>query len=394
MKIKNVDIFTPLVIVIVILFFLLLATIGIQYHMRHLKPVAPIAYLYIFYGILVFLAGFYAAKLLEKYFLKKRNNSTGFKTFFDYIENSRYFKEKFVLIFVLSPILIQLINLFFLGGIPLFSGVLKAKAFNILTIISYISFLISINVLIAKFYKKKYFLLVFIGVILFAATGYRATTIAIIVSVLITAFYTNEHKFKHFLIITPVIIVLGLIVGYIAALSIEWQHWNVNPLSLVFIRAGFTLTVLNKIIQIQNTGHGLITQSILSGFLHLNDPRLVLGQFVFKSPVSYTSTIFGPSILDFGYIGLTIQMFFLGMMLELLHYLQQIKKGTYTAFYAMGLAHTMIWVETGPTDLAVWIYFLIAVVLVLTATTSMNKNPNNIIKHYDPKDVKINKRNI
>ncbi|MGZ4857177.1 MAG: oligosaccharide repeat unit polymerase family protein [Methanobacteriaceae archaeon] len=312
---------------------------------------------------------------------KKKNASAAFKTFFDYIENSRYFKEKFILIFVLSPLIIQLINLFFLGGIPLFSGVLKAKAFNILTIISYVFFLISINVLIAKFYKKKYFLLVFIGVILFAATGYRATTIAIIVSVLISAFYTNENKFKHFLIITPVIIVLGLIVGYIAALSIEWQHWNVNPLSLVFIRAGFTLTVLNKIILMQNTGHGLITQSILSGFFHLNDPRLVLGKFVYKSPVSYTSTIFGPAILDFGYIGLTIQMFFLGMMLELLHYLQQIKKGTYTAFYAMGLAHTIIWVETSPTDLAVWIYFFIAVLLVLTATISMKKNSNILNTH-------------
>jgi len=374
MKIKNVDLFTPLVIVIVILFYLLLATIGIQYHMRNLKPVASITYLYIFYGIFIFLAGFLAAKLFEKFFLKKRNASAGFKTFFDYIENSRYFKEKFVLIFVILPLIIQLINLFFLGGIPLFSGVLKARAFNILTILSYVFFLITINVLIAKFYKKRYFLIVFIGVILFAATGYRATTIAIIVSVLITAFYTNEHKFKHFLIITPLVIVLGLLVGYIAALSIEWQHWHVNPLSLVFIRAGFTLTVLNKIIQIQNTGHGLITRSILSGFFHLNDPRLVLGQFVFKHPVSYTSTIFGPAILDFGYIGLTIQMFFLGMMLELLHYLQKIKKGTYTAFYSMGLAHTIIWVETSPTDLTVWIYFLIAVVLVLNASISMNKN--------------------
>jgi oligosaccharide repeat unit polymerase len=373
MKIKNVDIFTPLVLVIVILFYLLLATIGIHYQMMNLKPVALITYLYIFYGIIIFLAGFFAAKLYENYFFKKGNVSTGFKTFLDYIENSRYFKEGIVLIFVLAPMLIQLINLFFLGGIPLFSGILKARAFNFLTVISYIFFLISINVLIAKFYKKRYFLLVLFGVILFAATGYRATTIAIIVSVLITTFYTNENKFKLFLIITPIIIVLGLVVGYVAALSIEWQHWNVNPLSLVFIRAGFTLTVLDKIIQIQNTSHGLITQSILSGFLHLNDPRLVLGQFVFKHPVSYTSTIFGPAILEFGYIGLTIQMFFLGMVLELLHYLQKIRKGTYTAFYAMGLAHTIIWVETSPTDLAVWIYFLIAVVLVINATISTNK---------------------
>ena len=381
MKIKNVDIFSPLIIVIVILFYLLLATIGIQYHMMNLKPVSPITYLYIFYGILIFLVGFLIAKIVEKYFFQKKNDLTSIKTFFDNIENSKYFNENVVLVFVLLPLIAQLVNLIFLGGIPLLSGILKAKAFNLITILSYCLFLVSINFLISKFYKNRYFLLVFIGVILFAATGYRATTIAIIVSVLITSFYTNEHKFKHFLIITPLIIILGLIIGYIAAVSIEWQHWNVNPLSLVFIRAGFTLTVLDKIIPIQNSSHGLVTQSILSGFLHLNDPRLVLGQFVFKSPVSYTSTIFGPALLDFGYIGLSIQMLFLGVILELLHYLQKTKKGIYSAFYAMGLAHTMIWVETSPTDLAVWVYFMIGVILVINATFNKKKHSYNSKEH-------------
>ena len=381
MKIKNVDIFSPLIIVIVILFYLLLATIGIQYHMMNLKPVSPITYLYIFYGILIFLVGFLIAKIVEKYFFQKKTDLTSIKTFFDNIENSKYFNENVVLVFVLLPLIAQLVNLVFLGGIPLLSGILKAKAFNLITILSYCLFLVSINFLISKFYKNRYFLLVFIGVILFAATGYRATTIAIIVSVLITSFYTNEHKFKHFLIITPLIIILGLIIGYIAAVSIEWQHWNVNPLSLVFIRAGFTLTVLDKIIPIQNSSHGLVTQSILSGFLHLNDPRLVLGQFVFKSPVSYTSTIFGPALLDFGYIGLSIQMLFLGAILELLHYLQKTKKSIYSAFYAMGLAHTMIWVETSPTDLAVWVYFMIAVILVINATFNKKKHSYNSKEH-------------
>jgi oligosaccharide repeat unit polymerase len=119
----------------------------------------------------------------------------------------------------------------------------------------------------------------------------------------------------------------------------------------------------------------------LSGFLHLNDPRLVLGQFVFKSPVSYTSTIFGPALLDFGYIGLSIQMLFLGVILELLHYLQKTKKGIYSAFYAMGLAHTMIWVETSPTDLAVWVYFMIAVILVINATFNKKKHSYNSKEH-------------
>jgi oligosaccharide repeat unit polymerase len=223
----------------------------------------------------------------------------------------------------------------------------------------------------AKFYNKKYFLLVLIGLILFAATGYRATLVGIILSVLITIFYVNGNKFKYLYILIPIIIVSGLIVGYVAAISIQWQHWNVNPLSLVFIRAGYTLTILNKIVAMQNSSHGLLTYSVLTGFINSMDPRLVLGQYLLKYHTSITSTIFGPAILDAGYLGLAVQMFFLGLVLELLHYLQTVKKGLYTSFYAIGLASTIIWVETGPMDLSVWVYYLIGVIVIVSAFISL-----------------------
>jgi oligosaccharide repeat unit polymerase len=276
-----------------------------------------------------------------------------------------------VLIFVLVPMFVQLINLYFLGGIPLFSGYLKAVAYNNITVISYCIFLIAITSLMAKFYNKKYFLLVLIGLILFAATGYRATLVGIILSVLITIFYVNGNKFKYLYILIPIIIVSGLIVGYVAAISIQWQHWNVNPLSLVFIRAGYTLTILNKIVAMQNSSHGLLTYSVLTGFINSMDPRLVLGQYLLKYHTSITSTIFGPAILDAGYLGLAVQMFFLGLVLELLHYLQTVKKGLYTSFYAIGLASTIIWVETGPMDLSVWVYYLIGVIVIVSAFISL-----------------------
>jgi len=377
MNIRNIDIFSPLIIIVVILSFVMLAEIGIQYNMMGLTPVSSITYIYIFYGIFIFFLGFLAAKFFEIYFFKKRDILTGFKSFFDIIDNSNHFNERIMVIFVLFPLVLQLINLYFSGSIPLFSGFLKARAFNTLTTFSYIIFLPSISILIAKFYNKKYFILVFFGVILFAATGYRATTLAIVISVLITTFYANGHKFKYFLILTPIILALGLLLGYIACISIEWQNWNVNPLSLIFIRAGYTLTVLDKIINMENPSHGLLTYYIISGFVKSVDPRLFLGQLLLHKELSITSTIFGPAILEFGYIGLAIQMFFLGLVLELLHYIQKIKKGIYTGFYAIGLAHTIVWVETGPMDLSVWIYYFLAVILMINGFIALNMSYND-----------------
>lgn len=282
-----------------------------------------------------------------------------------------------MLILVFIPLCLQLVNLYLMGGIPLFSGVLKAQAFNFLTVISFIIFLPAINILIAKFYKKRYFLIVFIGVLLFAATGYRATTLAIVLSVLITTYYINGNRFRYFLILTPVILILGLILGYITCMSIEWQNWHVNPMSLIFIRAGYTLTVLDKIIHLHNPHPGLLTYTVLTGFFTNVDPRLVLGGFVFKYDVSITSTIFGPAVLELGFIGLGLQMFFMGLVLELFHIVEKVKKGIYTGVYAIGIAQTIIWVETGPMDLAMWIYYLGIILFLIQGTIRMNRSFKN-----------------
>jgi len=392
MNVRDIDLFSPLIIVFIIILFLFVALIGIGYQMMGLKPVSITTYLYITWGILFFLLGYGVARYLNKYITRK-NGSTGFRTFFDYIDNSRYFKEKIVLFIVLSALLVQFVNLCLLGGIPLLSGFLKAVAFNGWTIISYAIFLVSFNVLMARFFRKAYFILFFVGMVLFAATGYRAITLAIIISVLVTTFYTNEHKFKYFLLLSPIVIVACILIGYIACISIEWQQWNVNPFSLVFIRAGYTLTILNRIINLANTGGGLISYYALTGFLQSVDPRQIVGELVFKYNASITSTIFGPAILDFGYVGLAVQMFFLGLVLKLLHLVQKMKKSVYSAFYAIGLAHTMIWVETGPTDLTVWIYYLIAVIMLTQGFVKSNRAENRVDdvnldeKYHSPKEI-------
>ncbi len=255
MKIKNIDIFSPYIVVAGILLYLVLALGAYQYHLRNLDFVSNETFFVVFFGTLFFIIGVLAPKILGKFNLfssfnlsdsiKKeniKNKLQGSKL--NYILN-----EKFILSIVLIGIFLQILNMYLLGGIPLFSGYLKAKATTDIWRVSYLIFLPAINLLIAKFPKKWYYVLFLIGLALFASTGYRTTTMAILISVFITVYYTRGLKFKHFLIFSVIVAIIGIAVGYIAVKSIEWQQWTLNPIQLVFYRAGFTLMVLDYIVQ-------------------------------------------------------------------------------------------------------------------------------------------------
>ena len=98
-----------------------------------------------------------------------------------------YSKNELILVGIVSVgIILQIINIALLGGIPLFSATLKAKAATKIWLISYIIFLPSINILLAKYNRNSHYILLIIGLLLFALTGYRTTPIAIMLSALIT----------------------------------------------------------------------------------------------------------------------------------------------------------------------------------------------------------------
>jgi oligosaccharide repeat unit polymerase len=368
MEVKGIDLFSPLVVVVIILFYLFFGFICIQFHMKGLPSVSNITYIYVFFGILTFLGGYLFAKIIERYVFSDQN--LGINTFLDYIEKHPNYTKNGVFFWVIFSIALQIVNLVLMGGIPIFSGYLKASAYNMVTILAYLLFILSINVLLVRWNRNKYFLLVALGVLVFALTGYRALIVGIILTILITVYYTQSKKREYFLILVPAIIFIGLIMGYVAAISIEWQQWQENALSLIFIRAGYTLHILDLIVNLPHHTSGLISYTVLTGFLSSVDPRLVLGQQILHTNSSITATLFGPAILEFGYIGLGIQMLFFGVILELIHYLQKIKKGLYTVLYGLGLSYIIIWVETSPLDLMVWIYFLAAMVVVISALIS------------------------
>lgn len=378
-SINKLDLFSPYIFPVMIFLYVLFGFIGFTYKIKNLNPPLSIVYLYVVGGTLFFIIGLLMPKLLVS-LNKSLNNlinniklkreptfSSDIKFWGDYTK-----LELSLVLMVITGLLLQVINFVWVGGIPLFSGYLKAHAVTKIWILSYLLFLPGINILLAKFSRKYYYIFFILGMTLFALTGYRTTTIAIILSVFITSYYTKDffsknNKWLYTFLFLFLIIIMLLIVGYIAVRSIEWQQWSLNPLELFFYRAGYTLTVLGELLKFQGQTQGALLYYSIMGFFESQDPRVIVGTLVLGYKHSATSTIFGPVLLDFGFIGLAIQMFFLGFILKIMHFIQKYKKGIFTAFYAIILAQTIIWIETGPTDLVVYIFYLISIILIISA---------------------------
>jgi len=354
MNYKKLDIFSPGVFVLLVIIYLIFAQIASNYHLKELIGININTIYIIFLGLL-----FYVGGICSSHYLLK---NTEFSLNESILE--KIFSERNVLLLVMVGILLQVINLLYLGGIPLFSGYLKAHAATRIWLLSYLIFLPSINILIAKYNNKKYYLLFAIGLVLFVFTGYRTTVMAIVISMLITLYYTMDLKWKYLVLSVVAIFVLLLIVGYVAVKSIEWQTWTLSPLQLLFYRAGYTLQVLDKAVLLQGSTHGQLLYNTLTGFFKSTDPRVIVGSTTLGYAHSTTSMIFGPALLDFGLYAMLIQMFFLGVIINFIYRVQRALGNIFVALYAILLAHVLIWIETGPTDLVVLLFFFITLILI------------------------------
>jgi oligosaccharide repeat unit polymerase len=384
MKFKSVDLFSPYILVAIIVIYVSLAAIAYQEHLRNLQWISNTTWVYVIMGTLFFIAGVFVPKFIYNHSERLKSLLGGPDVT---EENSEpwYNKimilldERVVLAAVLIGILLQIINLYLLGGIPILSGYLKFKATTDLWRFAYPIFLPAITILLAKYPRKWYYLLFIIGLGAFAINGYRTTTMAILISGFITLYYTRKMKTTHILIAILLIGLVGVAAGYIAVMSIQWQQWSLNPLQLVAYRAGFTMMVFDKIVHMAGaTGGDLFQQALSTGH-----PRVTVGQVVLNYPVSgstpttsITSTIFGPAVLDFGFYAMIIQMFIIGAVLRIIYAAQIKANGALTALYAIVLTHTMIWVETGPTDSVVYLFYLLALVAVALYATQLLKNPS------------------
>ena len=158
------DLFHPLIIVAMAILFLLIASPMWYFYGRLPAPNLDL-YLYIGLGLLFFILGIFAVDYIASNDLISSDNS-----FPDKIPNPKrlsrsdtYSKDELIIVgFVSFGILLQIINIVSLGGIPLFSAALKAKAATKIWLLSYIVFLPSINILLAKYNRKSHYVLLLI----------------------------------------------------------------------------------------------------------------------------------------------------------------------------------------------------------------------------------------
>nr|WP_319373646.1 oligosaccharide repeat unit polymerase family protein [uncultured Methanobacterium sp.] len=381
MKFKSMDLFSPYILVVIIAIYVSLAAIAYQEHLRNLQWISSTTWAYVFAGTLFFIAGVWVPKFIY-------NRSEKLKSLFGgpnigekdsdpwYNKLRILLDERVVLAAVLIGIFLQILNLYLLGGIPILSGYLKFKATTDLWRFAYPIFLPAITILLAKYPRKWYYFLFIIGLGAFAINGYRTTTMAILISGFITIYYTRKMKTSHILIAILLIALVGVAAGYIAVMSIQWQQWALNPLQLVAYRAGFTMMVFDKIVHMAGATGGTLFQQALS----TGHPRVTVGQIVLNYPVSgstpttsITSTIFGPAVLDFGFYAMIIQMFIIGAVLRIIYATQIKANGAFTALYAIVITSTMIWVETGPTDSVVYLFYLLAIIAVFIYAIQLMK---------------------
>ena len=338
---SKIDYFNPMILVVGILAFLAMGYIG-SFNYRFEDPLKLEVILTIIFACIVFAIGVALAKY--------KINIEG--------KEITFLSEKLLLALTIIALVLQALNLVLLGGIPLFNSTLKANATTNIWRVAYPLFLIMLNLLLAKYYDRKYLLLIIIGALIFGLNGYRTSVLGILGSSFITLYYLDKIS-RKFGIAFVALIVIGLMaVGYIASQSIAGQHWTLNPLELIFYRAAFTLEVFEKIIPLAGTTNGHILGMIFSS----GSPRTFIGEYVLHYTVCLTSTLFGPVMLDFGYIGLAVQMLFMGIFLEVIN---KIKKGIGVGIYSIILTHTIIWIETGPTDIMIWFLYLIGLIYIL-----------------------------
>ena len=349
---NKIDYFNPMIVVVGILAFLAMGYIG-SFNYRFEDPLKLEVILTIIFACIIFSVGVLLAK-------HKINIESKEITFLS---------ERLLLALTIIALVLQALNLVLLGGIPLFNSTLKANATTNIWRVAYPLFLIMLNLLLAKYYNRKYLLLVIIGALIFGLNGYRTSVLGILGSSFITLYYLDKIS-RKFAIAFVALIVIGLMaVGYIASQSIAGQHWTLNPLELIFYRAAFTLEVFEKIIPLAGTTNGHILSMIFSS----GSPRTFVGEYVMKYSFCATSTLFGPVYLDFGLIGLTIQMLFMGLFLELVY---KLKKGIGVGIYSIILTHTLIWIETGPTDIMIWFLYFIGLILIIMNFNYINLNKN------------------
>ena len=189
MNLKKIEFFNPMIIVVAILVFLIMGYIG-SFNYRFEDPLKLEVILTILFSCIIFTVGVIAVK---------------YKIDVDEVKDLSFLSEKLLLVLIIIALALQCLNLVLIGGIPLFNSVLKSNATTNIWRVAYPLFLIMINILLAKYYDRKYLLLIALGALIFGLNGYRTSVLGILGSSFITLYYLKKTSRKMGIVFIAII---------------------------------------------------------------------------------------------------------------------------------------------------------------------------------------------
>ena len=355
-RILNGEIFSPIIVLVTLTLFLLLATDPVS---RDLQIVFIIAYISFLIGSLIF----------PRFVLNNQDNENRQIPLFNT-------KDVYSIGFCLTlvGILFLFISIASVGGLPILKSSLR---YSLKPIFTMPVFLVIPGIgLIASHYLNQYnnneinrsqarfrfLVLTAIGIITVLTLQYRTPIIAILLMMIIIGYYGRILSVWE-VIVGALIGVCAIIgIGYLRSLNELAISSNINIFSTLESRANFTMHVLNLLNQISGN-FGILHGKMLASSMPGSDlgPRMLVGKLIaWRTEVTVTPTLLGQMLVDFGKVGVAVEMCLLGFLLATGYKIIRITQDAfYISIYSLVLTYSIVGVETGILDIQVLFYFFI-----------------------------------
>ena len=371
-KVLDSEIFSPLIVLVTLTLFLLLATDPVS---KDLQIVFIIAFISFFIGSAILPRFILNNQKIESdnenitYNDKDKKNKNNSIPIFD---SKDIYSIGFCL--TLIGIIFLFISIASVGGLPILQSSLR---YSLKPIFTMPVFLVIPGIgLIASNYLNQYknneisrsqarfrfLLLTAIGIVTVLTLQYRTPIIAILLMMIIIGYYGK--------ILSVWEVILGALIGVCAIIGIGYMRSlnelaissNTNPFSTLESRANFTMHVLNLLNQISGN-FGILHGKMIASSMPGSDlgPRMLVGKLIaWRTEVTVTPTLLGQMLVDFGKVGVAVEMCLLGFILGTGYKIIKITQNSfYIGIYSLILTYSIVGVETGILDIQVLFYFFV-----------------------------------
>ena len=359
-KILKNHIFNPLIVILLFSIFLLLSIKSLSQSLTITLAIA-------------FIAFFIGSAIVPRYFLNKEN------------ENIVNFNKKDIYSIGFCLILVSIVFFFIsiatVGGIPLLKPSIRYLLKPMFTMPVFL--IIPGTCLIASAYLKdfqdekitrsqvrfRFILLLAIACSILLLLGYRTHILAAFLIIIIIGFYGNIISLWE--VVVGALIGVGAIIGigYFRSVSELTITSSTNPFYTLQSRADFTLHVLD-LLDFVGGNFGLTHGQMLASSIPGSDlgPRMMVGKLIaWRTEVTVTPTLIGQMVVDFGKVGVAIEMCLLGFILGIgFKIMQKTKDFFYIGIYSLILTYSILGIETGILDIQILLYFAIVIFIYFT----------------------------